>query len=102
MSNYTSGNKAPTLEKQHAVKAGNVDGQKPSHKGGATDEPKKKGDVHYGAGHVDGPKVAGFGGKESGVTAGRGQKVTVHHAKGDYEIRKEQSYMSGGNKFTSK
>ena len=97
MRNYTAGNKAPTLEKQHAVKAGNVNGAKPSHKGGATDQPKAKGSTMYGAGHVAGPSM---GGKD--VTAGRGQKVTVHHAKGDYETRKEQSYMSGGNKFTSK
>ena len=29
MSSYTSGNKAPTLERQHAVKVGNMDGKKP-------------------------------------------------------------------------
>ena len=98
MSGYTSGNKAPTLEKQHAVKVGNVNGAKPSHKGGATDEPKHKGTTAYGAGHTAGPKVGSHGGKESGVTAGRGQKVTVHHAKGDYEVRKSQAYMDGSSK----
>jgi hypothetical protein len=97
MSGYTSGNKAPTLERQHAVKAGNVNGAKPSHKGGATDQPKHKGSTAYGAGHVAG---ASAGGKD--VTSGRGQKVTVHHAKGDYETRKSQAYMAGGDKFERK
>jgi len=102
MSAYTSGNKAPTLERQHAVKAGNVNGAKPSHKGGATDQPKAKGSTAYGAGHVAGPKVAANGGKESGVTSGRGQKVTVHYGTGNYEVKKSQAYMAGGDKFERK
>ena len=97
MSGYTSGNKAPTLERQHAVKAGNVNGAKPSHKGGATDQPKHKGSTAYGAGHTAGPSA---GGKD--VTSGRGQKVTVHYGTGDYETRKSQAYMAGGDKFERK
>lgn len=102
MSAYTSGNKAPTLEKQHAIKTGNMDHKKPSHKGGATDETRSKGSTSYGAGHVAGPKVGTHGGKESGVTAGRGQKVQVSLGKGDYEVRKSQAYMAGGDKFERK
>jgi len=95
MSSYTSGNKAPTLERQHAVKVGNVNGAKPSHKGGATDVTIKKGGTHYGSGHQSAPKVAGFDGKNTGVTEGRRQKVQLHTPHEDYGVRKTQSYMEG-------
>ena len=98
MSSYTSGNKAPTLERQHAVKVGNMDGKKPSHKGGATDVVIKKGGTSYAPGHQAAPKVAPFDGKNSGVTEGRRQKVQLHKPHEDYAVRKTQAYMEGANK----
>ena len=73
MSNYTSGNKAPTLMKQHAITKGLVDGKHPSHKGGATDVTIKKGGTHYAPGHQSAPSTG-----NTNVVHGKHQKVMLH------------------------
>ena len=73
MSNYTSGNKAPTLMKQHAITKGLVDGKHPSHKGGATDVTIKKGGTHYAPGHQSAPSAG-----NTNVVHGKHQTVMLH------------------------
>jgi len=72
MSNYTSGNKAPTLMKQHAVKRGLDNPVHMSHDTGATAVTIKKGSTHYEKGH-QAPPSAG----NTNVINGRHQKVEV-------------------------
>jgi len=84
MSGYTSMNHAPTKMKEEVIRKGNMDGKKPSHKGGATDVTRPQGATHYEKGHQRPPHVSGHGGKDEGVTAGRKQKVTVEKPKHEY------------------
>jgi hypothetical protein len=72
MSNYTSGNKAPTLMKQHAVKRGLDNPVHMSHNTGATAVTIKKGSTAYEKGHQAVPSAG-----NSNVINGRHQKVQV-------------------------
>jgi len=76
MSNYTSGNKAPTLMKQHAVKRGLDNPVHMSHDTGATAVTIKKGATHYEKGHQADPHAG-----NTNVVNGRHQKVEVHMPK---------------------
>jgi len=73
MSNYTSGNKAPTLMKQHAVKRGLDNTVHMSHDTGATAVTIKKGSTHYEKGHQAAPSAG-----NTNVVNGRHQKVMLH------------------------
>jgi hypothetical protein len=87
MSNYTSGNSAPTLMAQAPNRKGNISKMQPSHKGGATDMPHKGGDTAYAQG-TQGPA------KATGNIATRGQKVMVTtHCDYDGHI-KNDGYMN--------
>ena len=77
MSGYTSGNNAPTLMRQAPNRRGNQDKTAPSHNTGVTAVTRPEGNTHYAPGHQGAPKVGAHGGKNAGVTSGRGQKVTV-------------------------
>lgn len=76
MSHYTSGNKAPTLMKQHAVKRGLDNPVHMSHDTGATAVTIKKGSTHYEKGHQAAPSAGNHN-----VVNGRHQKVEVHMPK---------------------
>ena len=89
MSNYTSGNKAPTLMKQHAITKGLVDGKHPSHKGGATDVTIKKGGTHYAPGHQSSPSAG-----NTNVVNGRHQKIEVHQPKAYDTKSTNTAYMN--------
>ena len=75
MSNYTSGNKAPTLMAQAPNRVGNIDKKPAKLTGGVTAVTRPQGSTSYAAGRQGAPSV----GKE--VTSGRGQKVMVSRPK---------------------
>lgn len=76
MSHYTSGNKAPTLMKQHAVKRGLDNPVHMSDSTGVTAVTIKKGSTHYEKGHQAAPHAG-----NTNVVHGRHQKVEVHQPK---------------------
>ena len=73
MSNYTSGNKAPTLMKQHAIRKGNETHPTMNDSTGVTAVTIKKGVTHYAPGHQSSPSAG-----NTNVVNGRHQKVEVH------------------------
>jgi hypothetical protein len=87
MSNYTSGNNAPTLMAQAPNRKGNISKTQPSHKGGVTAMPHKGGDTAFAPGRMGPPKA-------TGNIATRGQKVMVEtHC--DYDGRiKNDAYLN--------
>ena len=87
MSNYTSGNNAPTQMAQMANRKGNVSKTQPSHKGGATAVTRPQGWLDQPDGSQGAPAA-------NGNIATRGQKVMVTtHC--DYDGRiKNDGYMN--------
>lgn len=75
MSNYTSGNKAPTLMAQAPNRVGNKSKHTPSSNTGVTAVTRPQGSTSYAAGHQGAASV----GKDP--TSGRGQKVMVSRPK---------------------
>ena len=73
MSNYTSGNKAPTLMKQHAIRKGNETHPTMNDSTGVTAVTIKKGSTHYEKGHQAAPSAG-----NTNVVHGRHQKVMLH------------------------
>ena len=71
MSNYTSGNSAPTLMAQAPNRKGNVSKHLPSNKGGVTAVTRPQGSLYTPDG-TQGKPAAG------GNITGRGQKVSVN------------------------
>lgn len=78
MSNYTSGNKAPTLMAQAPNRVGNKSKDPAKHGGGATAVTRPAGATAYAAGHQAVPTP----GKDA--TCGRYQKVSVSRPKDSY------------------
>lgn len=78
MSGYTSGNNAPTLMTQNANRVGNASTRVASHATGVTAITSGSGGLKQPPGNQGAPKCApATSNTKSGVTAGRGQKVTV-------------------------
>lgn len=75
MSNYTSGNKAPTLMAQAPNRVGNKSKDPAKHGGGVTSVTRPQGSTSYAAGHQAVPSV----GRDP--TVGRGQKVQLSRPK---------------------
>jgi hypothetical protein len=73
MSNYTSGNKAPTLMKQHAIRKGNETHPTMNDSTGVTAVTIKKGSTHYAPGCQSAPSAG-----NTNVVHGRHQKVMLH------------------------
>ena len=73
MSNYTSGNKAPTLMKQHAIRKGNETHPTMNDSTGVTAVTIKKGGTHYAPGHQSAPSTG-----NTNVVHGKHQKVMLH------------------------
>ena len=73
MSNYTSGNKAPTLMKQHAIRKGNETHPTMNDSTGVTAVTIKKGGTHYAPGHQSAPSAG-----NTNVVHGKHQKVMLH------------------------
>ena len=78
MSNYTSGNKAPTLMAQAPNRVGNKSKDPAKHGGGVTAVTRPQGGTSYPAGH-QGPASTG-----KDATCGRYQKVAVSRPKDSY------------------
>ena len=78
MSGYTSGNNAPTLMTQAPNRKGNASTHAFSHNSGVTAVTRGSGGLKQPPGNQGAPKCApASSNTASGVTAGRGQKVTV-------------------------
>lgn len=95
MSGYTSGNNAPTLMTQAPNRKGNASTNLVSHNSGVTAVTRGSGGLKQPPGNQGAPKCApASGNTASGVTAGRGQKVTVV-TQCDYDGKaKNTSYMN--------
>mgnify|MGYP000541162535 CR=1 FL=1 len=78
MSNYTSGNKAPTLMAQAPNRVGNIDKKPAKLTGGVTAVTRPQGSTSYAAGRQGAPAT----GKDA--TCGRYQKVSVSRPKDSY------------------
>jgi len=99
MSNYTSGNNAPTLMKQAPNRKGNHDLTSPSHDTGVTAVTNKNGSTMYPPGCQGAPKVGPHGGKTAGVTAGRKQPVMMSRPKELYDGKiKNDGYIAKDGK----
>ena len=78
MSGYTSGNNAPTLMTQAPNRKGNASTHAFSHSTGVTAVTRGSGGLNQPPGNQGAPKYApATSNTSSGVTSGRGQKVTV-------------------------
>ena len=89
MSNYTSGNKAPTLMKQHAIRKGNETHPTMNDSTGVTAVTIKKGGTHYAPGHQSAPSAG-----NTSVINGRHQKVEVHQPKAYDTKSTNTAYMN--------
>ena len=93
MSNYTSGNSAPTLMAQAPNRKGNVSKFQPSHKGGVTAVTRPKGDLYTPPGSQGKPA-------SNGNITGMHQKVMVTtHCDYDGRIKNDGYMNSDRNNF---
>jgi len=93
MSNYTSGNSAPTQMAQMPNRKGNVSKTQPSHKGGATAVTRPQGSLYQPDGSQGKPSAGGN-------IATRGQKVMVTtHCDYDGRIKNDGYMNSDRNNF---
>lgn len=92
MSNYTSGNKAPTLMAQAPNRHGNKSKDPASHTGGVTAVTRPAGSTAYAAGHQGAPATG------KSVTAGRSQKVSVSKPECYDKTPRNDAYMGKSTK----
>ena len=101
MSNYTSGNNAPTQMAQAPNRKGNAAVLKNAHNTGVTAVTRPQGSLFVPKGAQGAPAYAQAGNnKNAGATSGRGQKVMVDtHCDYDGRIKNDGYMNSDRNNF---